>query len=485
MNKKSAHTASTSKPRIMFCTSRWLTGGMERKMSNLFNGLVDYYEVYLFTIGKPDSVIEIPPTINILTMAEAEFPANYSKIALQKVRHYKIDIIIGVVNLLDAQLDLYEACAKAGVKTISANSENFFYPYQDKNLYCVKKRQLEVFNRLDVVLWQTNFSAAAYGRSGNNGYVMPNPNTYQKQKILASKKDSVIICVGRFNDYIKRVDRILECFSLVLKREPEAKLWLVGPCDRGARIARLNNKSINDMIAEFGIDEMSINFFGQVDDMGYYYLRASVLLLTSENEGFPNVVNEAACFGLPIVYSKIPGLSDIVKHEYNGFASEQDDVVDLSNNVCRLLSDPVLRKELGLNAAEFANNFDIAKIIAKWRLIIDNLVISSNRSVLREKLNSELDFKVDKEGGLYLDLLAETEVALDRLNSEYCLVSMQLSDSDIKASKFDEANNRLIRLTAEYNLLIRKHLEITNSKAWWLIEKYRYAKSFLNRYRRK
>lgn len=485
MDKDSLRNIATSKPRIMFCTSRWLTGGMERKMSNLFKGLVDYYEVYLFTIGKPDSVIEIPGTVKVLTMEEADFPASYSIIALQKIKYHRIDIIIGVVNLLDAQLGLYEECAKAGVKIISANSENFFYPYKDKNLYCVKKRQLEVFNRIDVVLWQTNFSAAAYGRIANNGYVMPNPNTFQRQKKIASKKDKVIISVGRFNDYIKRVDRIIECFSMVLKREPEAKLWLVGHCERDAKIAQLNNKSVNDMIAEFGIDEKSVIFFGKVDDMGHYYLRASVLLLTSENEGFPNVVNEAACFGLPIVYSAIPGLSDIVKHEYNGLMSKQDDVAGLSNSICRLLSDHKLRKKLGFNAAQFANNFDIDKIIARWRIIIDNLIILSDRTLLREKLDLELRSKVDNEGGLYLELLSETEVALGRLNSEYCLLRMLVFESDKKASKFDETNDRLHRLTAEYDSLIRKHSDITNSRAWRLIEKYRNTKSFFIKARKK
>ena len=467
------------KPRVMFCTVHWLTGGMERKISNLLTQLVDFYDVYLFTVGEPNSKIVIPEKVETLILAESDYPAQYVSRATKEIQKHKIDAVVGVANLSNEMLDLYEQCISMGVKTIAANSEQYFYPYGNKNLYHAKQRQQEVYKQLDVVLWQTNFSAAAHSRVNDNGYVMPNPNTYQTQKQLAAKKNDIILAVGRFNDYIKRIDRILECFSIVAKELPSAELWLLGPLNRDEKIVRLGNRSINQMINQFDIDESKIYFIGNADSVENYYIQSSVLLLTSESEGFPNVVNEAASFGLPIICNAIPGLDDIVKHGYNGLVSEQNDITGLANNIHNVLTDHRLKEDLGNNASEYVKNFDIAKVVAKWKLVIDAVVTS--KPELRAKMDKELRFKVHDSDKLKDDLLTTTEAALSNLSKDYVIIDGHLSES---LESEHSLNRQLQAAVSRHDLLADDYNGIINSKSWRAVEKLRYIKSMGYRFKK-
>lgn len=468
----------SKKIRVMFCTLQWLTGGMERKMSNLLSALAEHYDIYLFTVGNPDSTIDIPQKVHLIKLPQDDYPANYAVMAAKEIKKHNIDVVIGVANLLSEQLDLYEICIDMGVKTIAANSEHYFYAYGDKNLLFVKQRQKEVFRSLDAVLWQTNFSAAAYSLSNDNGYVIPNPNTFSKQPQLADKNNDIILSVGRFNDYIKRVDRILECFAKVSNHHPNAKLWLVGPCMRDEKIVQLDNRSINQMIDEYGIDETKINFIGKVGNVKEYYAQASLLLLTSENEGFPNVVNEAASFGLPIVCNEIPGLDDLVVNGYNGFLSPQNDIDGLANNICEVLSDDKLRNDLGRNATEYVSRFDTPEVIKKWTLIIEAVDTFSEKSHLRNKI-IELRYQIENQSRLDHQLVTMMASAINNIGREYVGLYNELHRSRSTEQRLGHAVSRLQSLSEEYDLISQKYSEVISSKSWKIIEKFRTVKSFL------
>lgn len=463
----------SKKIRVMFCTLQWLTGGMERKMSNLLSALVEHYDIYLFTVGSPDSTIDIPQKVHLIKLLQDDYPANYAVMAAEEIKKHNIDVVVGVANLLSEQLDLYESCIDMGVKTIAANSEHYFYAYGDKNLLFVKQRQQEVFRSLDAVLWQTNFSAAAYSLSNDNGYVIPNPNTFSKQPQLADKNNDIILSVGRFNDYIKRVDRILECFAKVSNCQQNAKLWLVGPCPRDEKIAKLNNRSIDQMINEYGIDETKINFIGKVGNVKDYYAQASLLLLTSDNEGFPNVVNEAASYGLPIVCNAIPGIEDLVVNGLNGFVSPQDDIDGLADNITELLSDVELRNDMGKKAANHVRKYDIPIIVKKWRLVIDLVSSSSSKSEIQDGL-SVIKHRIDDNSALCHDLTILMAKAIANIESGYAAISVQLRDSHRNEVQL---NQLLESLSTQHNVLLKKHVEIVNSKSWKIIERLRYLKS--------
>lgn len=449
-----SNTSTVKRERIMFCSGHWLTGGMERVMSILFPQLRDYYDIFLITPfdGRSGS-IELPEYVKHIKISNQNFYDNFDYIASTFALQFKIDIVIGFMNLFDKQLDLYAMCNELGIKTIASNHEIYFYPYKSQHHYDLVRRRLNVFAGVNAVLWLTNFSNSVYGLEHDNGYLIHNPNTYAVSDTQDHTKSKNILCVGRFNDYIKRVDRMLECFSIVSKDHPDASLILVGKYDREIPIKPNSNTSINDMIAALGIDDSKVVFTGEVCDVDKYYKQASLLLLTSNNEGFGMVINEAACFGVPSVCNKIPGLEDLIIDGKNGYLVDQGDIVSMASRVSEILSDNKLRDELGNNARDYVKKFSADTIGSQWRGIIKSIACGDTPKEIRKKVNAVSEpEKVDYKK-LCNTLFNELNDVFYEINLNY---SSQIED--------DRIDSRLIDYHKKLTRTLRTHGTFGTSK---------------------
>ena len=74
-----------------------------------------------------------------------------------------------------------------------------------------------------------------------------------------------------------------------------------------------------------------------------------ISLITSQSEGLPQFIYESLYFEVPVVSTKVGGISEIITHEENGLLSPAHDVKDLADNVQRLIEQPELRKSLTSN----------------------------------------------------------------------------------------------------------------------------------------
>lgn len=103
------------------------------------------------------------------------------------------------------------------------------------------------------------------------------------------------------------------------------------------------------------------------------YSKAKVLVSTSEVEGFPNVLVEAAMHGVPYVGFLDPD-SAAAKYKL-GF--QVRDVSEMAQRVDTLMSDEALRLRLGRNARGFVEeHYDIEKVVKKWLGLFEELAHS-------------------------------------------------------------------------------------------------------------
>lgn len=426
----------SNKPRLLFCSTHWLTGGMERVMSNLFNQLKTQYELYLITPfdGKV-GLVPLPDYVTHIKISSNFFYSHFDETIFSYAVLLDIDVAIGLFNLFGGVLDFYKLCKGTKIKTISSNQEYYFYPYKNIYLTDIASKRLSAFQDVDAVLWPTNFNAAVYGLRGDNVFLVTDPNTFEIQKDAITKKDKkIILCVGRFNDYTKRIDRILNCFKMTLSEEPEAKLMLVGPCNRNAIIKPGDTITINDLIARLDIDEKSMIFVGEVNNVKKYYAQASLLLLASNNEGFGMVINEAACYGVPSVCNNIPGIEDLVVNGENGYIVEQDDIEDMANHVCKILSDDKLREKLGENAKKIVKKFDAKTVGDTWKFLINTLLAGKSKEETRIELNKQLSYKIS-------DNKEFSKILFNELNN---IFEKSIEAKDINNSDADYGNYKSV-----------------------------------------
>lgn len=126
-------------------------------------------------------------------------------------------------------------------------------------------------------------------------------NRLQIRKKLQLKNYIVIGHIGRFA-YQKNHDYLIDIFENVIKKEPHAKLLLIGD---GPRKEDIKNKVNNLDLTQ------NVLFLGNRNDVNVLLNGMDVFVLPSHFEGLPIVGVEAAISGLPCLFSDT--ISDEVK----------------------------------------------------------------------------------------------------------------------------------------------------------------------------
>mgnify|MGYP005847811181 FL=1 len=147
----------------------------------------------------------------------------------------------------------------------------------------------------------------------------------------------MILHVGRFNPQKNHMG-LLDVFERVLAQIPAARLVLVG--DGPLRPA------VERSVAERGIAEQ-VRLLGLRGDVPRLMGLSDVFLFPSFFEGFGLAALEANAAGLPVVASRVPGLTEAVADGQTGLLHDVADVDGMARSVARLIAEPDYRRQLG------------------------------------------------------------------------------------------------------------------------------------------
>lgn len=172
-----------------------------------------------------------------------------------------------------------------------------------------------------------------------------------------SDGEKVILFVGRIHE-IKGLDMLVKAFKEATGSVKGAKMVIVGPDDGYL-------KTLHEMASALGALP-DIIFTGLLSGQEKLsaYAAADIFVLPSRSEGFPVTVLEACASGLPVIITDRCNFPE-VEHFRAGFevpCSESS----LSDAIQRLLSDPILGKEMGKRGREMVfNGYDWDSIVMK------------------------------------------------------------------------------------------------------------------------
>jgi phosphatidylinositol alpha-mannosyltransferase len=113
----------------------------------------------------------------------------------------------------------------------------------------------------------------------------------------------VVLFSGSLDETRKNVPLLLDAFSLLRRRRPDAELWLSGPGDATALIRA----------AAPGVDHVSVKQADDPDDLVELYGRAWLTVLPSEQEAFGLALVESLACGTPIVTLDSGGAAELVQ----------------------------------------------------------------------------------------------------------------------------------------------------------------------------
>jgi len=129
----------------------------------------------------------------------------------------------------------------------------------------------------------------------------------ESSDFLFSDEKINLITVGTLR-YKKRHDLLLKSFALL---PDKYRLIIVGSGAEESRLKRI--------VVALNLKERVV-FAGHQSNPYPYIKHVDLFILTSEHEGFPNVLLEANALGLPIVsFSSPGGITEIIEEGINGF----------------------------------------------------------------------------------------------------------------------------------------------------------------------
>ena len=180
--------------------------------------------------------------------------------------------------------------------------------------------------------------------------VRTNSNRDNLRKNLSIPADEIVlIYVGRLTK-IKRPDRLVNSFNLAAKLNNKIRLLIIG-----------DGELRNDLKKLAG--DLKVNFLGWRTDV-YDLMNASdIAILTSDNEGMPITLIEAAHLGLPSISTEVGSVADVIINGRTGYLTPLDDS-EIAQRITQLASSVELRNEFGKAAKEYAkNNFSVDAMI--------------------------------------------------------------------------------------------------------------------------
>ena len=206
-------------------------------------------------------------------------------------------------------------------------------------------------------------------RNADKLIVQTNPVTIGKgqYEIDSAKKKKEVIYVGRLDYNQKRVHRIIETWALIEDSFPDWKLTLVGD--------GIERKNLESLAKTLNLHNVSFEGFA---DPRPYYERASILLLTSEFEGFPLVLAECMSFGVvPVVYGSYSAVYDIIRDGENGLIVKPQNVGfsanDMAKAVKQIMENDIKRCKMAGQAMQTSRNYSIDTIYRQWEKVFSSI----------------------------------------------------------------------------------------------------------------
>lgn len=163
----------------------------------------------------------------------------------------------------------------------------------------------------------------------------------------------LVVAIGRLVP-IKRIDRLVRAFALLAAGVPGARLAIVG--NGGERPA------LEALVADLGLHDQ-VRFAGWQANTPEWYAAADAVALTSDREGTPLALIEAAAAGRPAVAGDVGGVADVVLDGVTGFVVAPADEAAFADRLRRLAIDPELRERLGRAAPERARAFAAERLV--------------------------------------------------------------------------------------------------------------------------
>lgn len=183
--------------------------------------------------------------------------------------------------------------------------------------------------------------------------------------------EPVILFVGKLVERKLPMD-LLHAYEGVVADKPETHLVIVG---EGA-----DRPELEGFVKSRGLTRVHFVGFQNRTRIPAYYACADVFVLPSRHDPWGLVVNEAMCFGLPIIATTLVGCTpDLIAEGENGFVYQAGDVWTLTDHLHLLVADTSRRARMGRLSLERITRWGFTECVAGIKAAVRTAQVSGAR----------------------------------------------------------------------------------------------------------
>jgi glycosyltransferase involved in cell wall biosynthesis len=314
-------------------------------------------EVHLFAFVDEESYFVLDPAVTIHRLPDrggTGWLTSLRRIASLRAefRRLKPDLVVSFLTKINLLCLL--ATIGLGVRVVISERNN---PTVQKKHILWRLVSAAVLPRADRLVMQTDAIANTLPPAlKKKAVVIGNP--CDRSTGVGTAADAFrLVAVGRLVEQ-KGFDTLIDGFARVAERFPDWTLTIFGEGpDRGLLERQVDALDLKGRVMLPGVTARAGEWVGV----------ASVFVLTSRYEGFPNVLIEAMAAGLPVISTDCDfGPAEIVAPGISGLLVPVDDVAELAAALSQLMADAGLRCKLGEAAHATAARFSQQAIMDKW-----------------------------------------------------------------------------------------------------------------------
>ena len=203
-----------------------------------------------------------------------------------------------------------------------------------------------------------------------------------KGRARSARRDETprILAVGRLVEK-KGHETLLLAASLLRDRGLEFSLRLAGEGPEWSRLQRLVHAlRLGDRVAFLGpLSESEVRAEYEQADVFALPCRR---LANGDQDGLPNVILEAMAHGLPVVSTRLDGITEAIDDGESGLLADQDDPAGLAAHLSRLIEDVEIRERIGeAGRARVAARFErCANLPRVVEALVDAGIVTSGQA---------------------------------------------------------------------------------------------------------